>query len=199
MIFPRLTLVPAPPLEDEVYSVNKAAQWVNAGTGSLVKLLASKYLSDLRVSQLMALRSAPFVNGSRTIPLLQVAVAAREDPRVTWRTHVGDSPNLSDEEWCNAVRGDWRGINAHEINKIGYLLIGMGGVVTGVLKITGIDENSSPSRVRFQGQALGRLRSDLATGLQTKDASASKPEKQLVQTVLGQRFEPRAGGSFIWL
>ncbi|WP_422759042.1 hypothetical protein [Paenarthrobacter sp. C1] len=197
MTVPVITLTPADPILDEVLTPNAAAAYLQTTRPNIAKLLASGYLADLSMSSLAPLRTADFVSAGGKLPLIQTAPA--EESTDGWRKWWGDAPALSDEDWLNAQRGDWTGAGADRIEKAGYLLVGLGGVITGVTKVIRAVPSGSPRKARFELELLGRLAGELKSFGRTFPETLSAEDASFASRLVGKRYEPRAGGSVMWL
>lgn len=197
MTVPVITLTPADPILDEVLTPNAAAAYLQTTRPNIAKLLTSGYLADLSMSSLAPLRTADFVSAGGKLPLIQTAPA--EESTDGWRKWWGDAPTLSDEDWLNAQRGDWTGAGADRIEKAGYLLVGLGGVITGVTKVIRAVPSGSPRKARFELELLGRLAGELKSFERTFPESLSAEDASFASRLVGKRYEPRAGGSVMWL
>lgn len=197
MALPEITTTPAEPILDEVLTPNAAAAYLNTARRNIAKLLESGYLADLSLSSLAPIRTADFVTAGGQLPLIQTAPA--EESTDGWRKWWGDAPTLSDEDWLNAQRGDWTGAGADRIVKAGYLLVGLGGVITGVTKVIKAVPSSDPRKARFELELLGRLTGELKFFEKTFPETSTEEEQLFAFSLVGKRYEPRAGGSVMWL
>lgn len=199
MILPELTFTPAAPIHDEVLSENAAATYLGTTRRNITRLLAAGYLEDLTLSSLDPIRKADFVSAGKQLPLIQTAPAevAVEDP--DWRKWWGDAPTLSNEDWLDAQRGDWNGAGPDRIEKVGYLLVGLGGIITGVTKVIRAIPSGHPRKARFELELLGRLTGDLRSFQKSFPETPSDEEQLFAHSLVGKRYEPRAGGSVMWL
>jgi hypothetical protein len=199
MPIPEITLTPAAPILDEVLTPNAAAAYLNTNRRNIAKLLAAGYLEDLALSSLNPIRIADFVSADKQLPLIQTAPAEVAVENPDWRKWWGDAPTLSDEDWLDAQRGDWTGAGPERIEKVGYLLVGLGGVITGVTKVIRAVPSGDPRKARFELELLGRLTGDLRSFQKSFPESSSDEEQLFAHSLVGKRYEPRAGGSVMWL
>lgn len=197
MPIPQITVTPAAPIIDEVLTPNAAAAYVDTPRPNISKLLAATYLQDLSMSSLEPLRKADFVSAGKQLPLIQTAPA--EESTDDWRKWWGDAPTLSDEDWLNAQRGDWTGASPDRIAKVGYLLVGLGGIITGVTKVSRAVPSGHPRKARFELELLGRLTGDLRSNQKTFPETPSDEEQLFAFNLVGKRYKPLAGGSIMWL
>ncbi|MDO5863419.1 MULTISPECIES: hypothetical protein [Paenarthrobacter] len=197
MTLPDITLTPADPILDEILTPNAAAAYLQSTRPNITKLLASGYLADLTMSSLTPLRTAGFVSAGGQLPLIQTAPA--EESTDDWRKWWGDAPTLSDEDWLNAQRGDWTGAGADRIERASYLLVGLGGVITGVTRVIKAVPSGSPRKARFELELLGRLTGELKSFEKSFPERPSDEEQLFAHSLVGKRYEPRAGGSVMWL
>ncbi|QOT19255.1 hypothetical protein [Paenarthrobacter sp. YJN-5] len=197
MALPDITLTPADPVVDEVLTPNAAAAYLRTTRPNIAKVLAAGYLTDLSMSSLAPLRTADFVSAGGHLPLIQTAPA--EQSTDGWRKWWGDAPALSNEDWLNAQRGDWTGAGADRIEKAGYLLVGLGGLITGVTKVIRAVPSGSPRKARFELELLGRLTGDLKSFAKSFPETSTDEDQLFAFTLVGKRYEPRAGGSVMWL
>jgi hypothetical protein len=197
MTLPEITITPAEPILDEVLTLNAAAAYLGTARRNIAKLLESGYLADLSMSSLAPIRKADFVAAGGALPLIQTAPA--EESTDSWRKRWGDAPSLSDEDWLNAQRGDWTGAGADRIVKAGYLLVGLGGIVTGVTKVIRAVPSADTRKARFELELLGRLTGELKTFEKTFPETSTEEDQLFAFNLVGKRYEPRAGGSVMWL
>lgn len=197
MTLPEITITPADPILDEVLTPNAAAAYLQTTRPNITKLLASSYLGDLSISSLDPIRKADFVAAGGQLPLIQTAPA--EESTDGWRKWWGDAPSLSDEDWLNAQCGDWTGAGADRIVKAGYLLVGLGGIITGVTKVIRAVPSADTRKARFELELLGRLTGELKTFEKTFPETSTEEEQLFAFSLVGKRYEPRAGGSVMWL
>jgi hypothetical protein len=197
MTLPEITLIPADPILDEVLTPNAAAAYLQTARRNIAKLLDSGYLADLSMSSLEPVRKADFVTAGGQLPLIQTAPA--EESTDGWRKWWGDGSALSDEDWLNAQCGDWTGAGADRIVKAGYLLVGLGGVITGVTKVIRAVPSADTRKARFELELLGRLAGELKSYEKTFPETSTEEEQLFAFNLVGKRYEPRAGGSVMWL
>jgi hypothetical protein len=197
MTLPEITLTPAAPVLDEVLTPNGAAAYLQTARRNIAKLLDAGYLKDLSLSSLDPIRKADFVSAGGQLPLIQTAPA--EESTDDWRRWWGDAPALSDTDWLNAQRGDWTGAGPERIEKVGYLLVGLGGVITGVTKVLKAVPSGEPRKARFELELLGRLTGELKSFEKTFPETSTEEEQLFAFSLVGKRYEPRAGGSVMWL
>jgi hypothetical protein len=199
MTIPEIILTPAEPILDEVLTPNGAAAYLQTARRNINKLLDAGYLQDLSLSSLDPIRTADFVSAGGKIPLIQTAPAEAADETPNWRNWWGDAPDLSDEDWLNAQRGDWTGAGSERIEKVGYLLVGLGGIITGVTRVLKAVPSGHPRRARFELELLGRLTGELRSFEKAFAESSTEEEQLFAFNLVGKRYEPRAGGSVMWL
>lgn len=197
MTLPEIILTPAAPTLDEALTSNAAAVYLGTTRRNITKLLDAGYLKDLALSSLDPIRRADFVSAGNHLPLIQTAPAEESDDG--WRKWWGDAPALSDEDWLDAQRGDWNGAGPERIEKVGYLLVGLGGVITGVTKVIRAVPSGHPRRARFELELLGRLTGELRSYEKTFPEAPTDEEQLFAHSLVGKRYEPRAGGSVMWL
>ncbi|MET4144068.1 hypothetical protein [Arthrobacter sp. UYCo732] len=196
---PSITLTPAPALIEEEFTMNAASTFLGTHKRNIEKLRAAGYLDDLTLASLTPIRTADFVSADKKLPLIQTAPAEVAVEETDWRNWYGDSPSLSNEDWINAQRGDWTGAGAERIEKVQYLAVGLGGIITGATRVIKAVPSSDPRKARFELQLLGRLTGDLKSGDVTFNEEASEDDLTFAHSVVGKRYEPRAGGSVMWL
>jgi hypothetical protein len=190
-------LFDAAPIIDEVLTPNGAAAYLHSARNNIAKFLGSGYLQNLSVSSLAPVRAADFVSAGGKLPLIQTAPA--EESTDNWRKWWGDAPTLSDEDWLNAQRGDWTGAGADRIEKVGYLLVGLGGVITGVTKVIKAVPSGDPRKARFELELLGRLTGEFKSFEKTFPETSTQDERLFAFNLVGKRYETRQGGSVMWL
>lgn len=197
MTLPEITTTPADPILDEVLTPNGAAAYLQIPRRNVNKFLGSGYMLDLSMSSLAPVRTADFVSAGGKLPLIQTAPA--EESTDDWRKWWGDAPSLSDEDWLNAQRGDWTGAGADRIVKVGYLLVGLGGVITGVTKVIKAVPSGDPRKARFELELLGRLTGEFKSFEKTFPETSTDEEQLFAFSLVGKRYETRQGGSVMWL
>lgn len=192
MTYPELTFT-EPTINEPKLTLGAAAKLAGTSEYLLNKLLKASYLGGLNRADLQPFLDAKFVTASGQLAVIQTDVASQA--RDSWREWTGDAPHLTHEQWRNAQRGDWTGVNAVEVHESGYLVVGIGGLITGVGKINGVEDSGDSRKARFDMDVLGRLTSDLATGEIYLNPAASEPDRQFSMALIGKRFEPQRGGS----
>ncbi|QOD05873.1 hypothetical protein [Pseudarthrobacter sp. BIM B-2242] len=197
MATPSITLTPADPVIEEELSPNAAAGYLLTSRANVTKLRAAGYLADLTVESLKPVRTADLVTAGGKLPLIQTAPAERSTDG--WRTWWGDAPHLSNSDWLNAQRGDWTGAGAARIVDAGYLLVGIGGLITGVTKVVKAVPSGDPRKSRFELELLGRLTGEVRSLEKDFPETASDEDQLFAHSLVGKRYEPRAGGSIMWL
>lgn len=199
MTAPTITTIPAAPVVEEELTVNAAAALLGTQRRNIDKLRSSGYLTDLTPASLNAIRTADFVSAGKQLPLIQTAPAEAAAEGTDWRNWYGDAPALSNEDWLNAQRGDWTGAGAERIEKAQYLAVGLGGIITGATRVIKAVPSEDPRKARFELQLLGRLTGDLKSGAKTFNDEASAEDLEFARSIVGKRYEPRPGGSIMWL
>jgi hypothetical protein len=194
---PEITLIPADPIVEEELSPNAAAGYLFTSRANVTKLRTAGYLENLTIESLKPIRVADQVTAGGKLPLIQTAPA--EPSTDGWRNWWGDAPYLSDTDWLNAQCGDWTGASAARIVDAGYLLVGIGGLITGVTKVLGAVPSGDPRKARFDLQLLGRLTGDVRSYQKVFPEDASDEDQLFAHSLVGKRYEPRAGGSVMWL
>lgn len=193
MALPKITFTPSP-APVEVLSVGAAAKYALTTPHLLGKLLQAGYIASLTREDLAPLRVADTVTSADgRLPLIQTAPARQLDEG--WRTWVGDSPELSDEDWLRAQCGDWNRAPKVAFLDAGYALVGLGGVITGVTKVVGLLDSGDTSKARFEMQLLGRLAGDLVTARHSINPDATAEDQEFALSLLGKRYPSQQGGS----
>lgn len=197
MSVPTVTTTPAPRYKEEELTPNAAAAFARTGRSQIEKLKNAGYLADLTMSSLIPLLEASHVACNGTVPLIQTAPS--QESTEGWRPFFGDSVSLSDPEWILAQCGDWTGVSDGRVVLAKYALVGLGGVITGATKVMGVLDSGQPRKSRFDLELIGRLSGDLKSKDTSVSPTASKEEIDFAQSVLGQRYVPKAGGTVMWL
>ena len=185
---------PGATIEPEL-SVRAAAAAVGTSPHLLAKIREAQYLPDFSRAALAPLIAAPFVStAERVLPVVQTAPA--EAVHQGWRIYAGDAPWLADLEWEAASRGDWRGAPTEAVLQAGVLCVGLGGLLTGVLQVTGVDHTPGveQGRVRYEAEWLARLDGPVGSGVRFHP-SATPTERSWASTVVGCRFVGKQGGA----
>lgn len=171
------------------------------------KLIDAGYLmaNETTDDDLAHFEQAATISAAGDLAVIQAAPVVPETK--PWRPYFGTSSYLSDADYADALRGDWnaKGLDIHAILTTGYLAVGCGGFIVGLLRVEPeLDPASNSELTRFKAKTLAHLtRSQTISGgsqLGTDYlASAAEPELQFAYRVIGKRFEPRRGGSIIFI
>ena len=196
---PAITITPAATLTEEQLTMNAASAFLGTHKRNVEKLLAAGYLADLTLSSLTPIRTADFVSAGKQLPLVQTAPAEVAVETPDWRNWFGDAPTLANEDWINAQRGDWTGAGADRVEKARYLAVGLGGIITGATRVIKAVPSEDTRKARFELQLLGRLTGDLKSGTRFFNDEATAEDLAFARSIVGKRYEPRAGGSVMWL
>lgn len=171
--------------------------------GALSKLEAAGYLTPpYREAGARELESAPEIRvrpGSR-LWVIQTAAVEREIDG-WWRRYSGDAPWMPLNDWLDAVRGDWHNTAAAEAGD--YAIVGLGTVVTGIIRLDGIDKHSPHNRTghrRFFASPIARLIDKTGAGRPLENPSENLSLKVATGSLeagltdlIGARIEPRQG------
>lgn len=192
MTYPELTFT-EPTISEPKLTLGGAAKLAGTSEYLFNKLLKSFHLRVLNRAALQPFLDARFVIAGGKLAVIQTDIARRI--RGGWREWTGDAPYLPHEQWQDAQRDDWAGVNAVEVRESGYLAVGSGGLITGVGKVNGVEDSGDGRKSRFSMDVLDRLTSDLATGEIYLNPEASEPDRQFAMALMGKRFQPQRGGS----
>lgn len=198
MSFPDYTITAPAEAQEELLALGPAAALSGTSKYLLGKLLNASFIKDTTRPSLKALRDAAQLSSGGLIPVIQTDVA-EPTPSGDWRPYTGDAPWLSDRDWKLAHAGDWTAVNARKVIETGFILVVLGGVVTGLARVHGVLDTGDASRVRFDMDMVGRLTSDLAAGEVRIADDASPEERDLAVDLIGRRIEPKRGGSVAWI
>jgi len=183
----------------------EAARILNMSPGRLDKLVKAGYI-DLDEANLQALAARPYVTAADGPVLVLQTAVADQIAEPTWRTHTGDSPDLSDEQWLDANRGDWLGFAVGDLPA--FALVTLGGFVTGVLQLHDIDQSFAGGKYRFNATIVGRVTRgtmptlplvDLASHASTGRYTADGELRDWAWKLLGARTATVIGPHAIWL
>lgn len=180
---------------DERVTAAAAARLAGISRHAVDKLVSAGYLRLIR-ADVGALIRRPSLSAGGALPVLQADTAA---PDGTWRPYTGDAPTLSDAEWLLAQSGDWTGASTKAVAGAGYLLVGLGGVVTGVVRVLGRAPGAPAGKVRWRLELTGRLAGTLAEGRLKFGRGITPEEEQLVRDSVGMRYPAKRGGPFTWV
>ncbi|MHA7191130.1 hypothetical protein ACX80N_12655 [Arthrobacter sp. MDT2-16] len=199
MNIPAVTFTnPVLPVEKEL-TVNAVAQAAGAHPKLVRKWRDAGLLMDFTPSQVRPFVEAATVSAERTLPIIQTDAASPAGPDTSAkplvRNFYGESPSLSNDDWKDAQRGDWTGVSGAELLDGRFLLVGLGGVITGVTRVSGVDEASDPRKVRLHLEILGRVTSSLAEGQMYLNPNEDSEEVEFARSLLGKRYAPQRGGS----
>jgi hypothetical protein len=176
-------------------TVGTAATFAGTTRHLLSKVHDAGYLPDLRRSNLLPLARAQYARtADASLPIAQ-ASPARPAAGDAWRDWVGDGPHLSDSAWVDAVRGDWNG-PVEAVVAAGILAVGVGGFITGLLRITGADPvGVGTNTVRFHAELLARLMGPLGEvpHLGAPTGGFSAEERALAEILPGCRYATISG------
>ncbi|WP_328974125.1 hypothetical protein [Streptomyces canus] len=157
---PSIVLVEPEGSAADVFSRSQAANALGLSPNTVGKLLDSRFLRDLQAARVMALAHAPQVSVTAGIlPVLRTAAAAPPAHKDDDRDFIGDSPELTDEQFLEASRRWWR-CDPQMIVAAGVLPVAVAGWVTGVLAIHKADATwRLPREVRhsFTATVAGRV------------------------------------------
>lgn len=179
-------------------TLGTAATFIGSSRYLLAKMQAAGYLADLNRSTVVALGQVPFISTpTRLLPVAQASPAKRATGE-GWRRWVGDHARLPDAEWLDAVRGDWNGA-VESVLDVGLLAIGLGGFITGLLRVTGAQPVGSreTNLVRFDAELLARMTGPIGRRphLGRPTGGFTEQERGLAEVLPGARFNPVSGPS----
>lgn len=180
---------------DEPVSISAAARLTGMSRHSVEKIVGGGYIRLVR-SDITALAREPFISAGGALPVVQTDVAETDG---TWRPYTGDASWLTDADWLLAQAGDWTGVSSRAIVDAGYLAVGLGGMVTGIVRVEGRAPGAPAGRIRWRISLVGRLTSSLRAGGLSFGDDVSTQERELVLQTLGMRYPVRRGGAFTWV
>lgn len=196
MPVPEVTVTPPAPPVEKTITIGAAATAAQMPRRAIVKIQGGGYIpADLTLEDIRPLRLADTVSAAGKLPVIQTGPA--EPAQEEDRNYYGDGVDLNDDDWIKAQRGHWTGVGAQRVVDAGYVLIALGGVITGVARVEGILR--SGRQVEFDLSLIGRLAGELRTGKKRFGASATEEELRFAETVLGQRYDVRPGGAVAWI
>ncbi|MCC3299488.1 hypothetical protein [Arthrobacter caoxuetaonis] len=184
-----------PLVADEPISAAAAARLAGISRHAVDKLVSAGYLRLVR-PDVEALLRRPFVAAGGALPVIQTDAAQRDG---TWRPYAGDSVTLSDADWLLAQSGDWTGVNSKAVVDTGYLLVGLGGVVTGAVRVHGRAPGAPAGKVRWKLSLIGRLEGTLKEDRIRFGAETTPDEEKFVLDTAGMRYPAKRGGAFTWI
>ena len=203
-MLPKYDLITVEPEDpDPIVSRTEVQARARLTRGALSKLEAAGYLKPpYRETAVRELESAPEIQlrpGSR-LWVIQTA-AAEQEAAGGWRRYSGDAPWLKLNDWLDAVRGDWH--NTATAAAGDYAVVGLGTVVTGIIRLEGIDEHSPHEQTghrRFLASPIARLIDKTGAGRPltrprenlSLEVAIGSVEASLTD-LIGARVEPRQG------
>lgn len=168
-MLPSIELVESEDSTDEVFTRSQAANALGLSPNTVGKLLDSRFLRDLQATRVLTLARAPHVSVVQgVLPVLRTAAAAPPLDEDDDRDFIGDSPDLTDEQFLRASRQWWR-CEPETIVAAGVLPVAVAGWVTGVLTITGHDGTQH----RGRGEVRHSFTATVAGRVGTLDAPES--------------------------
>jgi len=196
--FPDYTLTSPAQAKEELLALGPAATFSHTTKYLLDKQLRAGFAKDTTHASLQALRDAAELSSGGLIPVIQTDVAEATPPGDR-RPFTGEAKWLTDVEWKMAQEGDWTAVNARKVVDTGFILVALGGIVTGLARVNGLLESGDAAKIRFDMDMVGRLVSDLSEGDIRIAQDASPEERELALDVIGRRIEPKRGGSITWI
>lgn len=196
MPLPEVIATPPVPVVEKTITIGAAATAAEMPRRAITKIQGGGYLPGaLTLEDIRPLRLANTISAGGQLPVIQAGPAepAPEDDR----NYYGDGVDLNDDDWIKAQRGHWTGVGAQRVVDAGYVLIALGGLITGVARVEGILR--SGRQVEFDLTLIGRLAGELRTGKKHFGPAATGEERRFAETVLGQRYEVRPGGAVAWI
>ena len=186
----------------------EARRQLNLHQNALAKLLTSGYLSLQEACVEAAARADFMTIASGQVVVIQTDVATRSAEVPSWRSHVGDGPELTDTEWLDASRGDWHGFDPDQALTAGYALITLGSYITGVLKLRQLELSRHERyqiKHRFQARIVARLtrpgpgQPPLGDVERSRREVSCKPGERTLAQLLGRRIQSKAGPqAYLW-
>lgn len=195
MTYPELT-ISDPEIKETRYTPGSIAKLAGTTEHLVNKLLRGGYL-DLSRASVEAFIRAGHVSAGGQLPVLKTDAPAPDDG--TWRDWSGDGISLSNTDWYHAVRGDWTGVTVPKVLSAECLLGGLGGLITGVVKVEDPDETGDARKVRFKGILVGRLVSNISRGDVYLNPAASDEDREFASAVIGKRYTTERGGSVSYI
>ncbi len=197
MPVPEITVTSPAPLVEKTITIGAAAAAAGIPRRAIVKLQGGGYLpAVLTFEDIRPLRLANTISAGGKLPVIQTG-PVETAPDDEDRDFYGDGLGMSNEDWIKAQRGYWTGVGAQRVVDAGYVLIALGGVITGVTKVD--DILRSGRQVEFDLSLIGRLSGELRTGNKHFAAGRADHERRFAETVLGQRYDVRPGGAVAWI
>lgn len=184
-----------PVVPDEPMSTAAAARLTGMSRHSIEKIVGGGYI-DLIRSDVTRLGQEPYIVSGGTLPVIQTDVAEEDG---TWRPYTGDALWLSDEDWLLAQSGDWSGISSKDVVEAGYMAVGLGGMVTGLVRVNGRAAGAPAGKIRWNLSLVGRLVGTLRDGQLSFGKDVTPTEAQVVRLTVGMRYAVRRGGAFTWI
>ncbi|GAA4072190.1 hypothetical protein [Streptomyces shaanxiensis] len=196
-MLPSIELVESEDSTDEVLTRSQAANALGVSPNTVTKLLDSKFLRDLQATRVLALARAPHVSVVEGIlPVLRTAAAAPPAHQDDDRDFIGDSPDLTDEQFCEASRRWWR-CEPEAIVRAGVLPVAVGGWVTGVLAVHGRDDTwhlgHGEVRHSFAATVAGRVGA-LDSSETFRVLATDRAVADLTRRLLGARVHTAVSG-----
>ena len=191
---------PQGPSHHDVLTRAQAQMVLGLTPKTVSMLLASRFLPDLRASRVHALsRARRIIVTSGRLPVLRAGAAVPPPEDYDRREFLGDGAGLSDRQFLEASRRWWR-CDADAVVSAGLLAVAVGGWVTGVLAVRGVERSwrhgSGQVRYAFDAEVAGRVGvlDDPAT---FRVLSADPALAALTGQLLGCRVQETALGGHI--
>ncbi|MEV5016644.1 DNA-binding protein [Streptomyces sp. NPDC053780] len=196
-MLPSVELVDSEESTVEVFTRSQAAHVLGVSANTVGKLLGSGFLRDLQAARVCALARAPHVSVVQgVLPVLRTAAAVCPADGDDDRDFIGDSPDLSDEQFLRASRQWWR-CDPETIVAAGVLPVAVAGWVTGVLAVQGHEGTRHGGR----GEVRHSFTATVAGRVGALDAPATfrvlatdRAVADLTGTLLGARVHTAVSG-----
>ncbi|MFT3663242.1 MAG: hypothetical protein QM809_18320 [Gordonia sp. (in: high G+C Gram-positive bacteria)] len=177
---------------------------------TLTKAVDAGWIPDLSILTVTQLAQCPILISACTpdgapIPALRMGVRTPEDPSedadlllpdwIVRRQSSGLSEDYSDEEFFAATHRWWKNSGRHRIADAGYLIVIIGGIVVGLLRITGEPiEHPRYERLAYPGYLVARLDRNFEI-LTPEDDRITEDDLELARDMLGTLSPTRGGGT----
>ncbi|MFC9979969.1 hypothetical protein [Gordonia sp. NPDC127522] len=204
----------ASPMPDEPARPAFILRMTGIADKTLVKAVEAGWIPDLSVATVVWLAKRPVLVSARTpdgvpIPALRMGVKKEATPEwdnptgpgvslpdwIIPREFAGLAEDYTDEEFFLATHRWWKHAGRRRIAQAGYLIVVIGGIVVGLLRITGEPvEHPEDARLAYPGYLIARLDCHFEI-LVPDDRRITHEDLDLARQMLGSLSPTRGGGS----
>lgn len=190
--------------EDREARPSFVTQMTGIGARTLSKAVEAGFIGKLTHRVTLAVAALPMLTSARTpdsmpIPVLRMGVKepaigtdGDHNPPRKW---VGLGADMGDSEFADASLRWWTRPGRQRVTDAGYLLVAIGGLTVGLLRISGTKgPRVADDRIEYIGDLVARADDVVSRAIRIVDAAASQDERDFAQEVLATRSTTRGGG-----